>query len=176
MLPRLPHLAASALAAVLAGAVLGCGGSDADSASGDVPDTCTADPAELRAVFRPLPDGLRYGRLPRAQLEDARKELGDAYQALEARLVTDRETPVATVLVQVVADPIRDEDEHLRGVASGFGAEGSGERIELNGRDVLRIERDDLTAYVSVYESCRTVSVVGLGGRSGEGIARAVLR
>jgi hypothetical protein len=178
-MPRFALRRAGALAitALVAAALAGCGDDDAGgtSASGADEASCADAARERSALFGTLPRGFTYRDVPEAELAEMRKTLGEDYRAVDARRIAYDEGQLAA-LVQVVREPIRREDAHLRGVASGLGAKGPGDKVRINGRDARRIKLPQGTAIVSIAESCSVQYVLGPDTATTERIARAMLR
>jgi hypothetical protein len=79
-------------------------------------------------------------------------------------------------MTQVSSTPIKNEAEHLRGVAIGLKAQDAVENVRMNGRELTRMEAPSGTTFVSIYSGCTVVYVIAPLATHSERIARAVFR
>ncbi len=167
----------SAAAALLAVAAIGCGddGGTAGDAGSERSGECRFGAQERRAAFRPLPAGLRYRPLPESAKRAAERRMGEGFLGFEGRRVAEGRRPTAVVLLQVVDEPLKNENDYLRGAASAAGGDAEPETADFGGGTVTRIRGDTQVLFVRIFAACRVVSVLAPAEEDAERVARAVL-
>jgi hypothetical protein len=154
----------------------GTGGGGAATDGEKAAAKCSGGASELRASFRPLPEGLRYRPLPANVERQAESRLDDRFAGFDGRQIVRGGVPVGAVTVYIVAEPIEDEREHLEGFANGFAKGAEAEEVTIDGVQATRVDGPEQSAVVRIFERCRVVGVVAPSGARAQRIARTVLR